>query len=124
MVILKKESFLKQLVYVSIGTIITLIIGFFTTPIITKITDPSVYGKFSLFDTVSKIFFMFACLGFDQGYIRYYYIYKDISFKKKLLWFCFFPPVLLCVLLAVLWSSYLEFVYYLCFLLFQKFLYL
>ncbi len=84
----KKESFLRQLLNVSLGTVITLFIGFLTTPIITRITTTSDYGRYSLFTTICSIYVMFVCLGLDQGYIRYYYKNDSAEYRRALLSMC------------------------------------
>lgn len=94
----RNESFIKQLLNVSIGTLITLVIGFFTTPVITRLVTTETYGVYSLFSMTSSIFLMFACLGLDQGYIRYYYLMETETKRNSLLKFCVLIPLLFVLL--------------------------
>ena len=89
------KSFIKQLIDVGIGTFITLIIGFITTPLITRIVDPSAYGNFALFNTYSTILLSVLGMGLDQTYLRYFYKSKDMYYQDKLLQKCIYLPIIL-----------------------------
>lgn len=101
------DSFLKQLINISMGSIITLIIGFITTPIITRMVDPEIYGLYSLFTMTGSICLMFSCLGLDQGYIRFYYKLKEEN-RKLLLHFCMIFPSIIFTVLGWIGISILE----------------
>ena len=67
------NSFLSGFFHIGLGTMINMIIGFFTTPIITRIVAPSEYGRLSIFTMYINISIMVLCFGLDQALIRYYY---------------------------------------------------
>ena len=89
----KKESFIKQSMQLAIGAILNLIIGVFTTPLITRLVDPTQYGELSLFNTYSSIALMIFSVGLDQTFVRYYYIQEESEYKKKLLKVCLGIPI-------------------------------
>ena len=91
----KKKSFLKQIFQLATGTMINLVIGVLTTPIITRLVDPTEYGQLNMFNTYSSIVLMVFTLGLDQTFVRYYYVENDQRYKKKLLDFCFRLPIVL-----------------------------
>lgn len=91
----------KQFASVGLGSIINMAIGLLTTPIITRLVDPSDYGQLSLFNTYANIAMMIVGLGFDQVLLRYYYQTEDISYKQRLLSKCLFLPVLIFCILAI-----------------------
>ena len=97
----KKDSFLKQIFQLATGAMINLIIGVLTTPIITRLVDPTEYGQLNMFNTYSSIALMVFTLGLDQTFVRYYYVDNDHRYKKKLLDFCFGLPIYLAVLGSV-----------------------
>ena len=97
----KKDSFLKQIFQLATGAIINLIIGVLTTPIITRLVDPTEYGQLNLFNTYSSIALMVFTLGLDQTFVRYYYVENDNKYRKKLLDFCFGLPIYLAVIGSV-----------------------
>lgn len=72
-----KSSLIKSFVSFSIGGYVSLIIGFFTVPIITRIITPDQYGIFSLFNLIINLCLLVVLLGFDQGFTRYYYEEKN-----------------------------------------------
>lgn len=94
----KKDSFLKQIFQLATGTIINLIIGVITTPIITRLVDPTEYGQLGMFNTYSSIALMIFTIGLDQTFIRYFFIHNDKKYQKKLLGFCFGLPVTIAVI--------------------------
>ena len=91
---------ISQFAVIGAGTIINLIIGFITTPIITRMVDPDEYGMFSVFTMYSSIFVMVLCMGLDQSLVRFYYQNDSDSYKKSLLRFCFIVPFLLSIVLG------------------------
>lgn len=95
---MKEESFLKQIFHLATGTIINLVIGVLTTPIITRLVDPTEYGQLNMFNTYSSIALMVFTLGLDQTFVRYYYVSNETGYKKKLLDFCFGLPILLALI--------------------------
>lgn len=72
-----KSNLIKSFISFSIGGYVSLIIGFFTVPIITRIITPDQYGIFSLFNLIINLSLLVVLLGFDQGFIRYYYEEKN-----------------------------------------------
>ena len=94
---MKKGSFVKQIFQLGIGAFINLIIGVLTTPVITRLVDPTEYGQLNLFNTYSSIVLMFFTMGLDQTLVRYYDVEQQKNYQKKLLDFCFGFPVLFAV---------------------------
>lgn len=97
----REDSFLKQIFQLATGAMINLIIGVLTTPIITRLVDPTEYGQLSLFNTYSSIALMVFTLGLDQTFVRYYFVQKEQRYQKKLLDLCFGFPIILATLGAV-----------------------
>lgn len=91
----------RQFASVGLGSIINMFIGLLTTPIITRLVDPSDYGQLSLFNTYANITMMIVGLGFDQVLLRYYYQNEDLSYKQRLLSKCLFLPVMIFCILAI-----------------------
>lgn len=91
---LSSISFVKQFAQVGIGTVVTLLIGLLTTPIITRLVDPETYGQFSLFNTYSSIAMIVLCVGLDQALVRYYYKGTSLDYRKGIFRECFFMPFL------------------------------
>jgi len=92
---MNNKNFFKHFLTIGIGTFMNLVIGFFTTPIITRIVDPAEYGQFSIFTIYSNMAVMILCLGLDQALVRYYYQSENIKYKKKLLYSCVWLPVMI-----------------------------
>lgn len=92
-----KNTFIKHFLVIASGTAVNMLIGFFTTPVITRLVDPASYGRFSLFTLYSGIGVMFLSLGLDQALVRYYYLEDTIDFKQSLLLQCTWLPVFCCI---------------------------
>ena len=99
---MKQESFLKSLATIGAGTIISLVIGALTTPIITRVADPVEYGQFSIFTMYTSFMVMLLCLGMDQSLLRFYYQSNEISYKKKLIFECSIIPLVIAVVFLIL----------------------
>lgn len=88
------KNFLKHFFTIGFGTFLNLLIGLFTTPIITRMVDPTEYGQLSIFTIYSNVAVMVLGLGLDQALVRYYHQSNDIRYKKKLLYICVLLPTI------------------------------
>ena len=68
-----KTSPIKHFFIISGGTFLNLLIGLFTTPIITRLVNPTEYGQLSIFNMYTGIALLVFCLGLDQSLVRFYY---------------------------------------------------
>lgn len=86
----------------SFGPLISLVIGFLTVPIITRIVTPAEYGYGVLFLITTNLIFIISSLGMDQSFIRYYYEEKN---KLKLFIQCIkislFGGILISIILLI-----------------------
>lgn len=71
------NKLLKKFIEFGFGNVITLILGFISSPIITRIVKPEEYGKFSMFNTITNLFLVVFMVGLDQAYARYFYEEKE-----------------------------------------------
>ena len=97
----EKKGFLNSFIHIGTGTILNMIIGFITTPIITRLVLPSEYGRLSIFNLYISITVMILCLGLDQALVRYYYKEPDIDYKSWIIKHCSFMPFVLSVVIPV-----------------------
>ena len=56
----------------SVATWISFLLSFFSAPITTRLFVPDEMGRINLFTTFLNLFMMFAYLGLDQAYVRFY----------------------------------------------------
>lgn len=91
----KNHSFFKQLINIGFGTIVTLLIGFIATPIITRLVEPEVYGSFSLFNTYTTLGVAFLTIGLDQAYVRYFFSVDEHSCRNVLFRKCIFSALVI-----------------------------
>ncbi len=96
-----EKNFIKHFATIGTGTIINLLLGLLTTPIITRLVDPEQYGQYSIFGTYSNIALMVLCLGLDQALVRYYYEREELSYKRKLFYDCVKIPALVGIVLGI-----------------------
>lgn len=87
-------NLLKKFISFSFGGYISLIIGFFTVPIITRIVSPEDFGIYSLFILVLNILSIATILGLDHGFVRYYYDFLENE-KGELLDICLKIPIII-----------------------------
>ena len=119
-----KDKFITSFFTIGIGTLANILIGFLTTPIITRMVEPMEYGQWSIFRMYSSIALMILCLGLDQSLVRYYYYHENINYKKKLVKFCMgismtITLIFLTILLGLIYFNiiYFEFSFFVALLL-------
>ena len=103
---MKEQSLLKHFMIIGGGAVINMLIGLITTPLITRLVDPTDYGQLSLFNTYSNIIMMIFCLGLDQSLVRYFYKQDSEEYKRTVLFKCWFYPVIVFCICAALGLIY------------------
>ncbi|MGL5988345.1 oligosaccharide flippase family protein [Cetobacterium sp.] len=96
-----ENSLLKKFLSFSIGGYIALAIGFFTTPIVTRMLSPEQYGTYSMLNVGVNMILLVCGLGLDQGFVRHFYE-EDESNRGKLLYNSLKIPLLLTLLGSIL----------------------
>lgn len=100
---MKKSNFLKHFAIISSGTLFNIVLVLLTTPVITRIVNPTEYGKLSLFTMYATIGTMICCFGLDQALVRYYYEQNSMEYKRALVNKCIRIPVVVSSAGGVLW---------------------
>lgn len=102
------------------SSLVNLLIGLLTTPLITRMVDPEQYGNWSLFSIYSNVLATILLLGTDFVVVRYYYKFDDLEYKKRLLRWCILisslaillsvvPIVTVLAFIRPSWSSFIFF---------------
>lgn len=103
----KKEGLLSSFIKYFYGNFVVLLLGLVQLPLTTRVLQTQEYGKTTMFTTAVTVIYIFAILGLDQAYIRYFY--KDGVNRKTLFVQCLMPPLVLIIFLAfvyVIFSGY------------------
>ncbi|WP_115753625.1 lipopolysaccharide biosynthesis protein [Listeria kieliensis] len=82
----KKDSgnkILSKFLSISVGSWIAMLIGFLSTPVITRLLSPEEFGKVSLFLLVVEVLTAIILFGSDQSFIRFFY--EEQSNKRPVL---------------------------------------
>lgn len=103
----KQGSVLKGFLEFFYGNVVVLLLGFISLPLTTRILSTDEYGRNSLFTSAVSIIYIFAILGLDQSYIRFYY--GENVDKRKLFKQCLCPPLILIVILALVYFAFSTF---------------
>ena len=69
----EKRQVLQSIFGLSIPTWINAAIGIIAVPLVTRLFEPDVLGKFNLFNTYSTILYCIALIGINQGLMRFYH---------------------------------------------------
>jgi len=83
------------------GNFIVLLLGFIQTPLVTRLMSTDEYGRTGMFETAVSCIYIFAVLGLDQAYIRYYY--KQGIDRNRLMKQCLIPPLCIVSLLVIIY---------------------
>lgn len=94
------NGLLKKFIEFAIGNGIVLILGFISSPIISRLISPEQLGKASMFTTFTSLIIVVVMMGVDQAYIRYYYD-EDENNRGGLLGKSLFITVLLNLIVTV-----------------------
>ena len=89
------------------GNVVVLLLGFISLPLMTRILETDEYGRSSMFLTVVSIIYIFAILGLDQSYIRYYY--GENVDPRKLFAQCLKAPLALIIALSAIYFLFSDF---------------
>lgn len=96
----KKPSAFSGFLRYFYGNFVVLLLGFVSLPLITRFMSTEEYGRSGMFTSAVTVIYIFAILGMDQTYIRYYY--KEGIDRVRLMKQCLIPAVLIvCGLSAV-----------------------
>lgn len=96
------KTFIKKFLGFSLVPWITFAMSFITAPISTRLFDPSVLGKINIFNTYASLFGMFALIGLDQAFARFYIERPNNRSQGYLFTFCFAITYSLLFLLTIL----------------------
>lgn len=89
------------------GNFVVLILGFISLPLITRVMSTEEFGRSSLFLSAVSIIYIFAILGLDQSYIRYFYT-EGVD-RRRLFMQCLRPPLLLIVIITAVYFVFSSF---------------
>lgn len=103
----KKPSAFSGFLRYFYGNFIVLILGFVSIPLITRLMSTEEYGKSGMFITAVTVIYIFAILGMDQTYIRYYY--KEGINRVALMKQCLFPALGIVGVLAIIYSIFADY---------------
>lgn len=101
----KNKSFLHHFMVIGGGTALNMIVGFLTTPIITRLVGTEEYGQFSIFTMYGSIALMVLCLGLDQALIRFFYRADTDDYRRTILKECWLLPVAACVVVGLIFNA-------------------
>jgi len=95
------KSFIKKFLGFSLVPWITFAMSFISSPISTRLFEPSVNGKISIFHTYTNLFGLLVLIGLDQAFARFYRERPNNRSKGYLFTFCFAFTYSLLFLIAV-----------------------
>ena len=84
------------------GNFIVLLLGFIQTPVVTRLMSTEEYGRTGMFETAVTVIYIFAILGLDQAYIRFYYS-AGVN-RVRLLKKCLLPALLIVSVLSLIYG--------------------
>ena len=96
---MNKPSIFKHFISIGTGTVINMLVGFLTTPVLTRLVGTAEYGQYSIFTMYASIALMILCMGFDQALIRYFYGFDTLDYQRSIVKECCVLPFV-CTLLA------------------------
>lgn len=89
---MNKPSIFKHFISIGTGTVINMLVGFLTTPVLTRLVGTAEYGQYSIFTMYASIALMILCMGFDQALIRYFYCFDTQDYQRTIVRECCVLP--------------------------------
>lgn len=108
-----ENKLLKKFIQFAFGNGVVLILGFLSSPIITRLILPEEMGKYSMFNTICNLVFLVVTLGLDQAYVRYFYEEEEKDRKVLLnnsIKICIAIDIALSVILFTFYKSISRFI--------------
>jgi O-antigen/teichoic acid export membrane protein len=68
-----KNNLLKKFLSFSYGGWIGVLIGFVSTPVLTRLISPAEFGKAAMFTLAANVIMTVVCFGTDQSFVRFFY---------------------------------------------------
>ena len=99
----KQGNLMKSFIDYFYGNFVVLLLGFISLPLVTRVLDTDEYGRTALFTSAVSVIYIFAILGLDQAYIRYFY--KAGTSRRKLFLQCLIPPSVIVLFLSALYFA-------------------
>lgn len=111
---MKKPSIFTHFLSIGTGTVINMLVGFLTTPILTRLVGTAEYGQYSIFTMYASIALMVLCMGFDQALIRFFYRSDTLDYQRTIVKECVTLPFLCTLLAAIIvntlsWRGFIQF---------------
>jgi O-antigen/teichoic acid export membrane protein len=78
---------LKKFLSFSYGTVLGILVGFVTTPVLTRLFSPEEYGKATLLQTYANLLAVVCTIGLDQSYVRFFNSESEPG-RARLLRYC------------------------------------
>lgn len=98
---MEKNSLIKKFLSFSMGGYISLIIGFFTIPITTRIISLEQYGIASIIELTVQVLVIMTSLSMEQSFVRFFYEEEETN-RSSLLYMSLKPFFVLGLVVAVL----------------------
>lgn len=105
---MKRQSIVGNSIAMFVGTCLNILISIVTTPIITRLVEPSDYGQWSLFTTYTSIAMSVFMLGMDQSFVRFYYKDDRIEYKKYLTYTAIKIPIIMATFIIVFSIGFIQ----------------
>lgn len=97
-----ENNVFKHFFNIGFGTVINVLLGFITTPYITRMVNPDVYGQLTMFDTYAGILLSVLYFGLDYALIRFFYDNAADDNKRSLFLFCIIVPSIAAIIVFLI----------------------
>lgn len=83
-----------------VGTVISAILGFISSPILTRVLSTEVYAQYGMITSFTTLVATFVYLGQDEAFMRYFDRRKEPFWS--FFWRCIRLPLVLCIIILFL----------------------
>jgi O-antigen/teichoic acid export membrane protein len=99
------KNYLKSFFSFSLGTWLSAIISFITTPIISYLIVPEEFGKVSMYSLIYNVSLIVSTIGLDQSFVRFYNEVENKE-RRSLFWECLLLQFLFSIIFTFAFISF------------------
>ncbi|MCR5735382.1 MAG: oligosaccharide flippase family protein [Lachnospiraceae bacterium] len=103
----KDKGLLNSFIEYFYGNFVVLLLGFVSLPLLTRVLPTEEFGRTAMYTSAVSIIYIFAILGLDQSYIRFFY--KEGVDRKTLILQCLKYPFILILVLSGIYLIFSDF---------------
>lgn len=99
---MKVNVFLKSVAKFYVSPFVNFFVGILAVYVTTRIFSPTIFGVISMFNMATNVLMGISCLGFNEGFLRFYHEKKNVLGNEGLFRYCLSRSVVSWLLFSII----------------------